>query len=94
VKALKWICEEDSRYDIFNLGGSRPVELQQLVEVIEEACGVKAAVTRLPMQPGDVQMTYADIEKSAAILGYEAKTAIEDGIDLFVRWCRENPVET
>ena len=93
VKALKWVCEEGSpRYDIFNLGGSRPVELRRLVEVIEEACGVKALVIRLPMQPGDVQMTYADIEKSAAILGYEAKTDIDDGIDQFVRWCRENQV--
>jgi UDP-glucuronate 4-epimerase len=91
-KALEWACGGGACYDIFNLGGSRPVELWRLVEVIEEACGVKAAVVRLPMQPGDVQTTYADIEKSAAILGFEAKTAIEDGVRLFVRWCRENPV--
>jgi UDP-glucuronate 4-epimerase len=92
-KALELVCNDSPRYDIFNLGGSRPVALRRLVEVIEEACGVSAVVTRLPMQPGDVQTTFADIEKSAAILGYGTKTAIEEGIRLFVRWCREHSAQ-
>jgi UDP-glucuronate 4-epimerase len=88
-KALELVRIDGPRYDIFNLGGSRPVALRRLVEVIEEASGMKAEITRLPMQPGDVQTTFADIEKSAAILGYETKTAIEEGIRLFVSWYRE-----
>lgn len=89
-KALAWVCADEARYDIFNLGGSRPVELRRLVEVIETESGKKAVIERLPMQPGDVERTYADLAKSAAILGYRPTTSIEEGIRAFVSWYREN----
>jgi UDP-glucuronate 4-epimerase len=85
-KALAWVCTEEHRYDIFNLGESRPVELQRLVETIESATGRKAVIERLPMQPGDVRRTFADLTKSTAVLGYRPATAIEDGIRAFVGW--------
>jgi UDP-glucuronate 4-epimerase len=85
-KALGWVCAEERRYDIFNLGGSRPVDLQRLVETIEAATGRKAVIERLPMQPGDVRRTFADLTKSTAVLGYRPATAIEDGIKAFVGW--------
>lgn len=90
LKALSWAYGEGRRYDIFNLGGSRPVELRRLVEVIEEAVGKKAQIDRLPLQPGDVSRTYADLAKSGAVLGYAPVTAIEDGVAAFVRWYRKN----
>jgi UDP-glucuronate 4-epimerase len=89
-KALDWVCGDGCRYDIFNLGESQPVDLSRLVAVIEEALGKKAVIERLPMQPGDVARTCADLAKSAAILGYRPATAFEDGIREFVRWYREN----
>ncbi len=88
-KALAWVCVDEPRYDIFNLGESRPVELRRLVTIIEEALGKKALIDRQPMQPGDVARTFADLAKSAAVLGYRPATTIEDGIRVFVEWYRE-----
>jgi UDP-glucuronate 4-epimerase len=87
-RALAWVCADDCRYDIFNLGESRPVELRRLVEVIESALGKKAVIDRQPLQPGDVARTYADLDKSSAVLGYRPTTAIEDGVAAQVRWYR------
>lgn len=89
-KALAWACGDGRRYDIFNLGESKPVELSRLVAVIEAATGKKAVIDRLPMQPGDVERTFADLAKSTAVLGYRPVTTIEEGIGAFVRWYREN----
>jgi len=93
MQAFSWVCAEEARYDIFNLGESRPVELRRLVEIIEAELGKKALVERLPLQPGDVQQTYADIAKSSAILGYRPVTDIEDGVRTYVRWWRENRMQ-
>jgi len=80
----------DMRFDfeIFNLGESRTTETVQLVSLIEEALGKKADVKHLPVQPGDMPITFADIEKSKRVLGYDPKVAIEEGIPLFVDWFR------
>ena len=80
----------DMRFDfeIFNLGESRTTETIQLVRLIEDALGKKADVRHQPVQPGDVPITFADIEKSKRVLGYDPKVAIEEGIPLFVRWFR------
>jgi len=73
-------------FEIFNLGESRTVELQQLIELLEENLGQKAIIDRLPQQAGDVPMTCADITKSKELLGYDPKTQIEEGIAKFVEW--------
>jgi UDP-glucuronate 4-epimerase len=80
----------DMRFDfeIFNLGESRTTETIQLVRLIEKALGKKADVKHLPVQPGDMPITFADIEKSKRVLGYDPKVAIEEGIPLFVDWFR------
>lgn len=75
-------------FDIFNLGESRTTETIQLVRLIEEALGKKADVKHMPVQPGDMPITFADIEKSKRVLGYDPKVAIEEGIPLFVDWFR------
>jgi UDP-glucuronate 4-epimerase len=73
-------------YEIFNLGGSETVTLARLIELLEKSLGQKAAIERLPDQPGDVPLTYADITKSRKFLGYSPKVKIEQGIPLFVEW--------
>jgi UDP-glucuronate 4-epimerase len=88
--ALAWVCADEARYDIFNLGESRPVELRCLVEIIEATTGEKSLIERLPLQPGDVERTFADTTKSATVLGYRPKTTIEDGIRAFVSWYLKN----
>ena len=89
-KALAWVCSDEYRYDIFNLGESRPVELRRLVEIIEQEVGKPARLEMLPLQPGDVARTYADLTKSTAVLGYRPATTIEDGVRAFVDWYRKN----
>ena len=75
-------------YAVYNLGNSRAVDLLYFIECIEEALGKKAEKTLLPMQPGDVAETYADIHESQRDLGFEPTTRIEQGIELFIRWYR------
>jgi UDP-glucuronate 4-epimerase len=80
-------------YEIFNLGNSHSVKLSQLIEVLENALGRTAVIERLPEQPGDVPLTYADITKSKSQLGYSPKVRIEEGIPMFVEWFKRQPQE-
>ena len=75
-------------YAIYNLGNSRAVDLLYFIECIEKVLGKKAEKKLLPIQPGDVAETYADINESQRDLGFEPTTGIEQGIELFVRWYR------
>lgn len=75
-------------YEVFNLGESQTIRLDRLIELIENAVGKKAVIDRQPLQPGDVPITYADISKAQAKLGYRPKVKAEQGIPLFVQWFR------
>ena len=75
-----------SKYDIFNLGESRAIELSKLIELIEVNLGKKAIIERHPIQPGDVPITFADISKANKYLNYNPTTNIEVGIKNFVSW--------
>lgn len=77
-------------FEIFNLGESRTVELAELISLIEAASGKRAVVRRLPDQPGDVPVTYADIGKARELLGYRPGIEIEEGIRRFVEWYRRS----
>jgi UDP-glucuronate 4-epimerase len=78
--------EWGGRHRIYNLGGSRTTTLSRLVELIESALGKRAIIDRQPDQPGDVPITYADVSRAAAELGYAPTTPIEEGIPKFVSW--------
>jgi UDP-glucuronate 4-epimerase len=82
--------QKEFGFDIFNLGESQTVTLSRLIEVLENALGRKAIIDRKPPQPGDVPITFADISKSRAKLGYSPHIKIEEGISLFVDWFRRN----
>lgn len=75
-------------YEIYNLGESRPVRLDELIRAIEEALGKKAIINRLSVPPGDVKQTYANITKAKEKLGYNPQTEISDGLAEFVKWLR------
>jgi UDP-glucuronate 4-epimerase len=79
----------DFGFEIFNLGESQTVTLNYLVELLEAALGRKAIIERQPNQPGDVPITYADISRAKAKLGYDPRIKIEQGIPLFVEWFRK-----
>ena len=76
-------------FRIANLGGQHPVELMRLIEIIETACGRPAKKRFLPMQPGDVVSTAADVSPLVALIGPLHATPIEDGVAAFVAWYRE-----
>ncbi|HUT29924.1 MAG TPA: GDP-mannose 4,6-dehydratase [Sedimentisphaerales bacterium] len=77
-----------SGFNIYNLGESRPISVNDLIAEIEKALGRKAVRQYLPAQPGDVERTYADVTKAVKELGYEPSTAIQDGLKKFVAWFR------
>lgn len=73
---------------LYNIGNNRSEHLMRLIEVLEEACGVKAQLNLMPMQPGDVPATYADITALTRDTGYAPSTPIEVGVPRFVDWYR------
>jgi len=73
---------------VYNIGNSQPVEVTEVVRLIEEAIGKPALRELLPMQPGDVPETYADVADLERAVGFRPKTSIEEGIRRFVDWFR------
>ena len=73
---------------LYNIGNHRSEELMRMIGLLEEACGRKAEVEFLPLQPGDVPETFADIKAIQADLGFEPSTAIDVGVPRFVEWYR------
>jgi UDP-glucuronate 4-epimerase len=80
-------------YEVLNLGNAHPVELKTLILTIEEALGKKASIRHLPLQPGDVPITFADITRAGRLLGYDPKTTLQAGIKKFVDWYRAHTNE-
>jgi UDP-glucuronate 4-epimerase len=77
-------------FNIYNLGESRPVTVNDLIGEIEKTLGKKATKKHLPAQPGDVQRTYANVSKAVRELDYEPSTTIQTGLKRFVEWLRQN----
>jgi len=75
-----------ARYKIYNLGNHQPIDLMKFVEIIENAVGKKANKTFLPMQPGDVICTYAQMDDLYHAVGFRPTTPIEEGLPRFVQW--------
>lgn len=75
-------------YRLYNIGSNRPVSLLRYIEVLEQTLGVRAEKRLLPMQPGDVADTYADVDDLIRDVGYRPTTTIEDGLAAFVSWYR------
>lgn len=76
-------------YKIYNIGNNQPVSLRRFITAIENACGKKAIENHMPMQPGDVPVTYADIADLYQDVGFAPSTTIEDGINHFVAWYKD-----
>jgi UDP-glucuronate 4-epimerase len=78
-----------SKYELFNIGNCHSEKLMHLIEVLGDALGVKPEMQMLPMQPGDVPATYADITSISEKLGFKPTTLIETGIPKFVEWYKK-----
>jgi UDP-glucuronate 4-epimerase len=73
-------------YEVFNLGESSTVTLKELVETLERVIGKPAVIQSMDLQPGDVEITYADVSKARKLLGYSPSTSITKGLTLFNEW--------
>jgi UDP-glucuronate 4-epimerase len=87
--AFDYINSKKNVYDTINIGNSNPVKLLHLVNTIYEVLGKKPNLVFEPMQPGDVDITYADISKAKKILNYNPSTKLQEGISNFVEWYKE-----
>ena len=85
---------EGARCDVFNLGENQTTTLRELIQTIERALGKAAVIQQLPEQPGDVPLTYADINKAKALLRYQPTTQVAEGIPKFVDWFRQTQTVT
>ena len=90
VKSCEYIVDHENVYEILNLGNSSPVSLKEMINTIGKVLGINPKIKQLPMQPGDVSKTYADITKAKEKIGYEPVTPFEQGIQKFVDWYKEN----
>ena len=88
VEGILACTQKQFGFDVFNLGESQTVKLSYLIELLENALGKKAVLDRQPPQPGDVPITFANIAKARAKLGYHPTVKIEEGIPKFVEWFR------
>jgi UDP-glucuronate 4-epimerase len=75
-------------FEVFNLGNTHPISLRQMVAELERVLGVKARINRQPDQPGDVPITWANIDKAKELLGYQPTTSFEQGMWRFGEWIR------
>lgn len=88
LAALERTRVQPGEFEIINLGESRTTSLSKLVELIADALGVTPRLERLPMQPGDVNRTFADVSKARRLLGYQPTTPVEAGIPRFIEWLK------
>lgn len=89
ISSLDYVQLHQNCYEIINLGESTPIDLNTMVSTIEKALGKKAIKDILPMQAGDVNVTYADIQKARKLLKYKPHTSFDDGIKAFIEWYRK-----
>jgi UDP-glucuronate 4-epimerase len=76
-------------YALYNIGNNQPVELMRYIEVLEDCLGMKAEKNLLPLQPGDVPDTYADVQELVRDVGYKPDMSVEQGVANFVTWYRD-----
>jgi len=86
--AIGWVGRHEGAFEIVNLGESRTIELREMIRVVAEELGIEPRIRPLPMQPGDVERTFADITKARRLLGYAPRWEFREGIREFVRWLR------
>lgn len=86
IRSCNYVENNNDVYEILNLGNSSPVSLKEMINTIAEVLNKTPNIQELPMQPGDVERTFADISKAKKLIGYNPKTSFKEGIENFVKW--------
>lgn len=89
VSGVLLAIDHTSGFEVINLGNSHPVELGNFIEILERELGSSVKKNMMPMQPGDVLATYADITKAKSMLNWQPTTSIEEGLKKFISWFKE-----
>ena len=89
IGAIQYLAEQEGVYENINLGNNKPVKLIELVNTIIDICGKEATIQYINMQPGDVDITCAGIEKARSLLGYNPETPLHTGLTKFVDWYKK-----
>ena len=87
-RSVNYCLNNSNVYEILNLGNSSPVSLKEMINIIGKCLNVVPDIEELPMQPGDVDRTFACIDKAKDMIGYNPQTPFEEGIKKFVKWYR------
>lgn len=90
IRSCNYVENNKDVYEILNLGNSSPVSLKEMINTIAEVLNKTPNIQELPMQPGDVERTFADISKTKKLIGYNPKTSFKEGIENFVKWYKIN----
>lgn len=90
-RSVNYCLNNSNVYEILNLGNSSPVSLKEMINIIGKCLNVVPDIEELPMQPGDVDRTYACIDKAKNMIGYNPQTPFEEGIKKFVKWYKTKP---
>lgn len=90
VKSCAYVMENSNVYEIINIGSNNPISLKEMIEVIGKELHIEPKIKELPMQPGDVDRTYADITKAKNLIGYAPSISFEEGIKRFIKWYKES----
>lgn len=88
LQSLNYVQNNSNVYEVINLGNSKPVKLNEMIDVIYEITGKKKNIVQKPMQPGDVDLTYADISKASNLIGYQPQISFKQGVEIFVEWLK------
>lgn len=86
VRCISVLPEKETKAEIFNIGNSKPIKLMEFISIIEDCLGKKALKEFLPMQDGDVAITYANVEKLNSCVNYSPETELKEGIEKFIKW--------
>ena len=87
--SINYVLNNNDVYEIVNLGNSSPTSLKEMINTIAEVLNKEPKIKEMPMQQGDVNITYADISKAKEMLNYDPKTPFKEGIEKFVKWYKE-----
>lgn len=87
--SINYVLNNKDVYEIVNLGNSSPISLKEMINTIAEVLNKEPKIKEMPMQQGDVNITYADISKAKEMLNYDPKTPFKEGIEKFVKWYKE-----
>lgn len=90
IRSMEYLLSHGKVYDIFNLGSDHPIKLIEMIQTIADVLKVEPKIERLPMQAGDVDLTYSDISHAKEVLGYDPKTSFKEGIERFVAWYKQD----